>query len=369
MKSLGKILGLAVCVLVAALLLLFFLPSRVDPVAWKPQRKPRPVGGYAENRELLDARRLAEGKLLGPEDLALDGRGSLYAGTADGKVVRVGLMNEAVADFATTGGRPLGLRFDAEGRLIVCDAHKGLLAIDREGRVATLTREAGGRELRFADNLDVAKDGTIYFTDASDKFTQAEYLYDLLEARPHGRLLKHDPRGGETRVLLEGLYFANGVALSTDESYLVVSETYRYRLTRYWLAGEKAGRSELMADNLPGFPDNVSRGPGNTFWVAFFTVRNDTVDALHPRPFAKKLLARLPRFVWPKAARYGFVAQLAGNGRPIRSLHDPTGERLFQVTSAREHDGILYLGTLDNPWLARYTLKQRYVPLPVEGAP
>ena len=354
---------------VAALLLLFLLPSPVDPVAWKPARKPRPVAGYAPNRELLAARRLAEGKLRGPEDLALDGQGSLYAGTSDGKVVRVGLMNEAVMDFATTGGRPLGLRFDPEGRLIVCDARQGLLAIDKQGRVATLTREAGGRELRFADNLDVAKDGTIYFSDASDKFTQDEYLFDLLEARPHGRLLRHDPRTGETRVLLEGLYFANGVALSADESYLVVSETYRYRLTRYWLTGEKAGRSEVMADNLPGFPDNVSRGPGNTFWVAFFTVRNDTVDALHPRPLAKKLLARLPRIVWPKAARYGFVAQLAGNGRPIRSLHDPTGERVFQVTSAREHDGILYLGTLDNPWLARYALKQRYVPVQAKGAP
>jgi sugar lactone lactonase YvrE len=324
------------------------------------------VVGYVPNQELLKARRLAEGKVEGPEDVAPSGReAAVYTGTADGKIVRVSLINDSVTEVARTGGRPLGLRLDSQGRLVVCDARKGLLAVDREGRVSTLATEAEGKPFRFANHLDVAKDGTVYFSDSSDRYGPEDYLLDLLEARPRGRLLRYDPATSQVSVLLDGLYFANGVALSADESYLVVAECYRYRLTRYWLKGAKAGKAEVMADNLPGFPDNVSRGEGGVFWVAFFTVRNDLLDALHPHPFAKRLLAKLPRALWPRPARYGFVAALDGGGRPLRSFHDPEGRQVDQITSVREQDGVLFMGTLNHRWLARYTPPSRFVPLRV----
>ena len=365
MRRLGRALLVAGAALLAALLLALLRPSPIDPLAFDPPKKQlRSPAGYQPNRALQGARRFAEGRVRGPEDVAFDAQARLYAGTAEGKIVRVGLLNEAVEDFATTGGRPLGLRFDPEGRLIVCDAQKGLLAVDREGRVSTLATEADGAPFRFTNNLDVAADGAIYFTDSSDTWGPDQYLFDLLEARPHGRLLRLDPASGKVSVLIKGLHFANGVALSADESFLVVAETYRYRLLRYWLKGPRAGNADEFASNLPGFPDNVSRGAEGTFWVAFFTVRNDFLDAMHPHPLAKRLLARLPRLLWPRPARYGLVANLDDGGRCLGSLHDPTGERVWQVTTVRERAGVLYLGTLDNSWLARYTLPQPFVSLP-----
>jgi sugar lactone lactonase YvrE len=364
-----KRFAIGLLALLAVLLLAVLLrPTPIDPVAWTPPRKPRLQRGWAPNHELLLAQRFAEGKVRGPEDVALDDQAGLYTGTADGKIRRVSLLSGEVRDLAVTGGRPLGLRFDPRGRLIVCDAVKGLLAVDPEGRVETLVTEAGGRPFRFTNNLDIARDGTVYFSDASDGYGPGEYLFDLLEARPHGRLLRYDPVTARASVVLEGLHFANGVALSGDESFVAVAECYRYQLLRHWLKGPQAGRTEVMAPNLPGFPDNLSRGEGGNFWVAFFTVRNDTLDALHPHPFAKKLLSRLPRFLWPKPARYGLVALLDPKGRPLLSLHDPAGERVFQVTTAREHQGVLYLGTLESDWLARYTLRRPFVPLRVPEA-
>jgi sugar lactone lactonase YvrE len=354
----------------ALLALLVLAPSRIDPVAYRPPKRGNPHRAFAPNRELLGARRLAEGRLQGPEDVAIGDNAMLYTGTADGKIKRVSLLSEAVDDFADTGGRPLGLRFDPQGRLIVCDARKGLLAIDREGRTSVLATEAGGRPFRFTNNLDIATDGTIYFSDASDAYGPDEYLYDLLEARPRGRLLRHDPASGQTTVLVEGLYFANGVALSRSEDFVAVAETYRYRISRYWLKGPKAGRHEVMADNLPGFPDNLSRTEGGNFWVALFTVRNRMLDSLHPYPFAKKLISRLPAPFWPQPARYGFVALLDPSGRPLLSLHDPAGERVHAITTAREYDGVLYLGTLHDTWLARYPLRLPFVPVrPTREAP
>jgi sugar lactone lactonase YvrE len=46
-------------------------------------------------------------------------------------------------------------------------------------------------------------------------------------------------------VVADGIWFANGVALSRDESFIVVAETFGCRLLRHWLKGEKAGSTEV----------------------------------------------------------------------------------------------------------------------------
>jgi sugar lactone lactonase YvrE len=351
----GRVL-LALFVLLLAGLVL--LPSPVQPEAWSPPPPPPLAGPLAPNETLREAALLAAGAVRGPEDLAFDAEGRVYAATADGKVVRLAADGRP-GDFAVTGGRPLGIRFDGAGNLIACDLAKGLVSIDREGRLKVLATEAEGVPFAFIDNLDIASDGAIYFSDASSKFGGQDYRLDLLEARPHGRLLRYDPATRETRVLLPRLYFANGVALSRNEDFVIVSETYRYRLTRYWLKGEKAGTSDVLVDNLPGFPDNVDGNRRGSFWVAMFTIRNPTADALHPRPWAKSMLAKLPLALWPRPARYGLVLEVDEEGRILRSFHDPDGRRVHQITAAREHSGQLYLGNLEQDWIGRLALPPR----------
>jgi sugar lactone lactonase YvrE len=217
---------------------------------------------------------------------------------------------------------------------------------------------AADTPLGFADDVAVAADGTIYFSDASSKFGHDEYLFDMLEGRPHGRLLCYDPQTKTTTELLDGLYFANGVALSEKEDFVLVNETYRFRIRRYWLKGERRGQSEVFLDNLPGFPDNITSNGRGTFWLALFTVRNDSADWLAPRPFVKSVLAKLPRFLWPKPEPYAFVIKLDEQGRILDSFQDPSGKRLFAVTSAFERDGTLYLGSLVNDRIGKYKLPE-----------
>ncbi len=345
-----------------ALLIFVLLPAPIDPEAYKPPTPPSMTGLLAPNQELKAVERIAEGQLHGPEDVALDRKGRLYAGTHDGHIIRVTLASaaegaaEQVETFATTGGRPLGLHFDASGRLIVADAAKGLLAIDPAGQIETLITQVDDLPFAFTDDLDIARDGRIYFSDASWRFGYGQHLEDLLEAKPRGRLLRYDPASGESEVLLSDLYFANGVALSSDEDFVLVNETYRYRITRYWLEGPKKGTSDIFADNLPGFPDGVSSNRRGTFWVAFYTVRNPALERLHPHPWLKRQMSKLPRFVWPKPQAYGLVLALDENGVIQRTLQDPSGERVPQTTSAEEFDGKLYLGNLDRVWIGRLNL-------------
>ena len=227
------LIGIAV-ILVILILIFLLKPAPIDAVAFTPPDAPELTGVLAPNNLLQEAELLALGKIVGPEEVAVDSRGHVFGGTEDGKIVHL-LPDGSLETFAETGGRPLGMKFDMNGNLIVCDPYKGLLSIDPQGEVKILANSADGVRINFADALDISSDGIVYFTDASSKYGLNDDLFGLLESKPYGRFLSYDPATGEVKVLLKDLYFANGVALSPNEDFVLINETYRYRITRYWL--------------------------------------------------------------------------------------------------------------------------------------
>ncbi|PJZ44584.1 SMP-30/gluconolactonase/LRE family protein [Leptospira brenneri] len=332
----------------------FFACKSFDPVAYEPPTKPESVGVYTPNTELQKSILLAIGKVKGLESLEVDTDGNIYGGDKDGRIIRITLKGE-IKPIAKTGGRPLGIQFDKLGNLIIADAYRGLLSLDKEGKITVLVSEYKGKPFKFTDDVDIASDGKIYFSDAS-VYEQKEYLYDLLEARPYGRVFVYDPKTKETELLADGLYFANGIALSKNEDYLLVNETYRYRITKLWLKGPKKGSKETVIENLPGFPDNITRNESGDFWVALFTVRNDRMDNMHPSPVVKRMISFLPKFLWPKPEPYGYALKMDGNGKVLMTLQDPGGEHLKEVTSVLEKKRQLYIGSLYNDRVGIYVL-------------
>lgn len=330
-------------------------PSPINSQSWIAP-SPQPLTGeLAPNERLRLADLLARGEVYGPEDTTVDDDGVLYTGTQDGWIVRV-WPDGRVEKWLETGGRPLGMVFDRHGNLIVADSWKGLLSIAPDRSVTLLTREAEGLPFRFTDDVDIAPDGRIYFTDASSRFRQPDYLLDLLEMRPHGRLLRYDPETRKTEVLLGNLHFANGVAVSPDGEYVLVNETWKYRILKYWIGGRNPGQAEVFADNLPGFPDNLAVDDEGRYWVAFPTLRNPQVDAMHRQPWLKDLLAKLPDYFLPAPQDYGLVVALDEQARVITSLHDTRGTHLQEITSVNPHDGYLYFGSLHNDRIGRLAL-------------
>ena len=331
-------------------------PSPVDSTAWDAPPPPALTGKLAPNERLRLADLLARGQVYGPEDTTVGADGVLYTGTQDGKIVRV-WPDGRVENWLDTSGRPLGMVFDAGGNLIVADAWKGLLSIAPDGGVTLLSRESEGLPFGFTDDVDIAPDGRIYFTDASSRFEQPDYVLDLLEMRPHGRLLRYDPGTGRTETLLRNLYFANGVAVSPKGNYVLVNETWKYRILKYWLTGPKAGQAEVFADNLPGFPDNLAVDAAGRYRVAFPTLRNPQVDALHRQPWLKDLLAKLPDSFQPEPQEYGLVLAFDAGGKVITSLHDTRGSHLQEITSVNPHGEHLYFGSLHNDRIGRLPLQ------------
>ena len=336
------LIGVAITVgLLAGYLLLW--PVSISPQRWTPPTAPALTGEYAANDALAAVTRIDVG--LGPESVAVSPAGVVACGLEEGEIVRWSPEANTVEQLAVIDGRPLGMEIDAAGNLIVCDLYGRLLSISDVGVVDELATELGGERLGLVNDLDIAQDGTVFFSESSAETTDT--VRDLLEHRPNGRLLTYNIGSGEIDVLLDGLYYANGVALSADESFVLVVETTRYRVRRLWLSGPRSGEDEVFIDNLPGFPDGISCDNEGTFWLALMNPRNGFVDWALARPWVRKIPARLPLTWFAGAApRYGFVLGVGEDGCILYNLQDPSGDFYAGISSVVRSGNLLYLGSL-----------------------
>ena len=358
MTRIKRILTILLVLILAGVVYLLVFPVPINPAAWTPPVAPTLTGQYEKNSRLAATQRLPLGIGKHPEDVALDAEGKIYAGFEDGRIMQLQTDGKQLRLFANTQGRPLGLVFDSAGDLIVTDAIKGLLSIDKTGAVKVLAAQADGASFGCLNDLDIAADGTIYFTEASNKFPMSKFALDILEHQPNGRLLAYDPKTQKTRTVFNGIYFANGVAVSPDQTYVLVAETGLYRVIKIWLTGMKTGQSEVFIDNLPGFPDGISSNGRNKFWLALVTPRDNMLDTvLMPRPFARKVVVRLPKFLQPAPTHYSFVLGLDAGGKVVDNLQNGATDCYAEIANAVERDGFLYFGSIAENSVGRYSLK------------
>jgi sugar lactone lactonase YvrE len=257
---------------------------------------------------------------------------------------------------ARTGGRPGGLSVRPDGSVIVADLVKGLLRVGADGKVEVLDKKADGWPVGMADDLAIDARGRVFFSDATWKFGYERYLLDALEHAGTGRLLLYDPEQKVSATVIGDLQFANGVAIGPDEQYVLIDETTAYRVTRYWMKGERSGTSEVFVDNLPGSPDNITFNGRDRYWVALYGPRNPMLDALGPIPFLREIVARLPMSWLPGAPRQGFILGLDLDGKVVEQYRYAGPGAFGPVTSVREHDGMLYLGSLGDTAIGRIAL-------------
>ena len=345
-------------IIIALFAYLLLWPVPIDPVSWNAPANQYYVGDFEQNTRLNKVEILELEDTHGPEGLALL-NGEIYTATREGWIIRYNETTGTMTKWVNTEGSPLGLAFDAEDNLLIADAYKGLLSVSPAGEITVLTDSYNGVPMEYVDDVDVDAEGKIYFSDASTKFgaqsnggTYAASLLDTMEHGGHGRLMVYDPADQSTSMLMEGLNFSNGVAVAEDSSFVLVNETGSYRLHKYWLKGDRAGTSEVLIDNLPGFPDNIVRGRDGRFWVGLVSPRSQQLDDMSSSPFLRKMVQRLPASVRPQAEHYSHVFAMDKDGAVILSLQDPNGEH-HTNTGAMETDKWLYISSLHSDNLAR----------------
>jgi len=127
------------------------------------------------------------------------------------------------------------MQIDNEGNLLLVDSYKGLFHINtKSGEKQRLfePEKNGDLSCPFLNNLAVHSNGSIFFTCSSSKFALHDYLLDTMEGRASGKVFHYNPTIGHTTLLKKDLYSANGIALSSGEDFLVVSEVTKARLLK-----------------------------------------------------------------------------------------------------------------------------------------
>jgi sugar lactone lactonase YvrE len=326
----------------------------IDPIVWQPP--PRPARAHRTESERRFDLEVIGLPGAGPEDVAIDADGNVLAGLRDGRILRISPDGHHVDTVADTGGRPLGIEIDPDGELVVCDARRGVLRVDPDrGRVTSLVNSIAGVPMLFCNNGALAADGTTYFTDSTTQFGIDHYVGELFAHSGTGRLFRRTPDGA-VDLVLDGLQFANGVALAPDESWLAVVETGGYCLDKIWLTGPRAGQRETLVANLPAFPDNISTGSDGLIWVALPSRRDPMLDMLASKPpILRKAVWAMPRRLLPAEKKTVWVQAYDPDGRLVHDLQTDHPQ-LYTITGVRELDGVVWLGSLTAPAIGRIEL-------------
>eukprot|EP00253_Pinus_taeda_P007581 PITA_07581 len=353
-------------ILVAGCLVAWFLPliahSPISPSPLILQHSYKREGPFAKNNVLQAVEKLGEGVLDRPEDTAVDSQELIYTATRDGWIKRMHL-NGSWEDWKMVGSASLGLTVSKSGDGLVCMPNQGLLKVN-DDQIFLLASEVDGIPIRLANAVVEASDVNVYFSDASTKFGADRFFLDLLEAKPHGRLLKYDPITKKTTVLLDGLGF---------------------RYLKHWIKGEKLGSTEISIENLPGGPDNINiatDGQSHRTGSHNILIGSDRLlgygDADNIPEQLIDALNRIGIFFWSQAISawsgpyptwkcaqelglsghwnlksQAMVVKVGEEGEPIISFDDSNGKFMSMVTSAMEMGDCLYRGSLKANFLGR----------------
>ena len=361
----GRALLWLFAILIVICAVWYLWPAKADPAYWDEPEPPEMTGVLEPRGRLAQAEQIGAGAVMSSEDIAIGPDGAVYAGQPDGRLVRLRPGSDTVETVADVSNYPvLGLQWTPEGDLTAM-APDGLYRVNvATGESELLTNAYDGEPFGFGDDLDVADDGTIYFTDATSKWgagseSGPDYVMDMVENRPWGALYAYHPDTGETALLLDDLYFANGVAMAADGRSVFVAETFRYRIQRYWLDGPNAGAAEIIAENLPGIPDGVMSDRQGKLYVAMDTQRSPVLAFLHENPFLTKMITKLPRGLWLRAGpSSGFVLVMNEEGDYLDSYHDPDG-RFGMIANAVPEGEYIWIGSLTAPVIGRYRAPDR----------
>jgi ribose transport system permease protein len=325
-------------------------------------------GPFEQNDKLRDVTLIGLGRIEAPEDVILDRNDNLYAGSRHGDIIRFFAPDyEKMEVYAHIGGQPLGMAFDREDNLYVCIGGMGLYRITPDRKIEKATDETNrsiysvndDSRLRLADDLDIADDGRIFFSEATVRYEMHEWPVDGLEARGNGRIICYDPKTSTTRTVLRGLKFPNGIAIASDGQSILFAETFGCSIKRYWFDGPKTGKVETVLDNLPGYPDNINLASDGNYWLAVVGMRSPALDLAWKMPgFRKRMGKRVPIDEWlfPNI-NTGCVIKFNERGEILDALWDLRGENHPMITSMREHRGHLYLGGIANNRIGRYKLE------------
>ncbi|KAK7103535.1 hypothetical protein V1264_018413 [Littorina saxatilis] len=369
-------------------------PQGPKPVVVKMPNPPALEGPLAPNDFLTRAQSYALNLIDGPESLVVVNR-YIYTGLRNGWIVEIRpngsvrkILRMSYPDCGKPNaeegacGRPMGMRADRQGYLVVADAYSGIFRVHpRTGRYTQLVDAKNllvkDKPLGYINDLAVTKDGTIFFTSSSNKWKPSQYLNIIFEGETSGRVLVYNPRemlpARRVQELVTNLHYPNGLELGPNDEFLLIGEGGRSRIFRAWVGRNhpKHGTIDTFAENLPGFVDNIRQSPRKTYWVALSRGRHaslpSVLDTYGDKPDIRANLIDLVKnnmiFDDPN---FGIVVELSDTGTILRSLQDPDGSMYTSVSEVAEENDALFIASKSKNFVGIVDLRSLPKPQPKE---
>lgn len=120
------------------------------------------------------------------------------------------------------------------------------------------------------------------------------------------------------------------------------------------LTSQPTPLASVVFDNLPGYPDNLTRGQDGKIWLGLAGQRN-FLDFTAERPYLRSMALRIPRMLWKMPPSYGHVIAFKEDGKVIADLQDPSGDSPT-LTGVSETANRLYSHNINGKglgWMAR----------------
>lgn len=341
--------------------------------------------GLAPNDRLEELSAVDAAPLPAVSDIARSTDGDLYVSCGD-EVVRFATEaagREHVARLPGSAGAMVAI---GSGGLLVCVAGAGLVEVSRSGETATVLSEVDGEPLHCPTGVAIGPDGVVYVTQGSAQHDFDDWVWDLMERNRSGRLIAYDPKAGVARVLCDRLAYPNGVALAPERDALLFTQAWDHSLSRYHLAGARAGQVDVVRDNLVGYPAGISPAGGGRYWLSFFALRTHLVDfILTQHSFRREMMRTIDPVYWVRPAlrtlnsgleplqgggikklgrtkpwapprSYGLLALIDADGEFVESLHSRADGRRHGVVSSRQFGDELFICCKGSDELLRATL-------------
>ena len=323
-----------------------------------------PLDGALSPNDRLDTCTPIGDSLPGLDDVIAARDGTIYV-SAGRKVLKLsghGFANRSlVAEFEGDAG---ALAVHPDGQLLVCVAGRGLAAFDPNSPEPRWLEAADGRSLVGLTAIAAAPDGRIFAAEGSSGRRPGQWRHDLMEKRSNGRLILCGPALDNARVLLNGLPYPYGVAVSADGKELWLTEAWAHRLSRFALTSDGIGPREVVAPNLPGYPARLHLDDNGGFFLGMFARRTHLIEfVLKEDDFRKEMIETMapdywiaPAFAggsdclepmqiggvkalgiqkpWAPPRSYGLLVHLDVDGNATDSLHSRAGGRFHGVTGA-----------------------------------
>ncbi|WP_199521544.1 SMP-30/gluconolactonase/LRE family protein [Jiangella anatolica] len=166
-----------------------------------------------------------------------------------------------------TNGRTL----DLDGHVVQCSHGRRRVERDVDGVVTPIVDAVEGRRFNSPNDVVVAGDGAIWFTDPP---------YGIHESGREGHpgeqeyggchVFRYDEAGGELRAVVTDMAHPNGLAFSPDESVLYVADTGgdERAIRAYDVVDGRCGNGRMLATVRPGAADGIRVDEEGRVWAS-----------------------------------------------------------------------------------------------------